>query len=1421
MSATDPGSSTGRNAVELLAEEFVERQRRGERPSISEYTNKHPDLADAIRDLFPALAMIEQLKPAGAGGDLGGAGPPRDTRVGETLGRLGEYRLVREIARGGMGIVYEAVQEPLGRHVALKVLPSHRWLGAAHIERFQLEARSAARLHHGNIVPVYGVGEHEGVHYYAMQFIRGHGLDIILDDLRRLRGEEHGLPDVSAHARRTPATSDQTGSMTLALSLLSGGSDVGSGLSVGPTAQGEPGWAQSSLSLATESQFYRSVARTALQVADALAYAHQHGVLHRDIKPSNLLLDAVGNVWVTDFGLAKLEGSEGPTRTGDIVGTVRYMAPERFDRWSDRRSDVYSLGATLYELLTLRPLFAGSAEAVLIEKVLHAIPERPRKLDPKIPRDLETIVLKAIAKEPGHRYPTATALGEDLKRFLEDRPVLARRSTPLERLWRWCRRNPLLAGVSITAAATMLMLAIGAPIAAWTYRDQLNQIRRGETQTRTNLFDSLTAQARAGRLSRRMGQRFESLKALKRAAQIARDLKWPAARLDPLRDEAIACLALPDLEARGRVIHEPPGVLSFAVDAGMTRYALRFRTGTIQVHDAANGQQIARFADGGDHGVWAFCFSPDGRYLASTQDPSLALTVWDVEQNAPVRKLPNARVSALRFSPDSRRLAMSLEEGAILAYDLVTGQPAWRRPVPASRDLAFRSDGKEIAVISRVPDEGSCQVLETESGWLVRSFPLLAGPARINWSLDGATLATTCDDRRIYLWDAATGARKAVTERHASDGVQAAFHPAGSLLASNGWDGQLLLWDPVLGRPWLSVSGGLVSDWQFSRDRRIALSVEDEVTTYQVEPALEYRTFAHGPAPPRDYGRAELHRDGRLLAMGTDEGVIFWDVARRTERAFLPIGNAWHVLFERSGDLLTSGALGVWRWPIQFDLAAGAVHIGPPRQLPLPAGTSGVAEDSAGQIVARADSDGAEVQTPTRAFQVGPLDDCRAVAVSPEGEWLATGSHGKNGAQVWQVRDAAQVAQLNIEGLVGVEFSPDAKWLMTTSPPCRLWAVGTWGEARQIGGRGLCFSCDGNLILVQDASKVLRLAEPDTGRTLARLESPDLCGVWSAAFSRDGSLLVVTTNDSPAVHIWDLHAVRRRLAEMGLDWEAPPLPAREFSTVEAPGTPALKLQVDFGPLKRYNDQYQRHIEQYTVPAEELIARRTERLRTHPDDLESLHQRGHALLWLTRYKDALADFSAASARSPLDAHLRAYKGVCLLFLARDAEALDLLEPTLKTDPEAVRAIINLDSLAERRAWELAGGAEPRSDPVLTARMAAFAAALAPEAPRPLNILGAAQYRAGKLAEAIATFEKSLEVGRARFDGFVLFHLAMAHHQLGHHDAARAAFEGGVGWVKAQKSLSPTSARDLAAFRAEAEAVLSRAGDELPADVFAGH
>ncbi len=336
-----------RNPVESLAEEFIARYRAGENPSVTEYVERYPEHAEEIADLFPAATMLEDLK-----------GPPRGMPIqdGTVPRQLGDFRIVREIGRGGMGIVYEAEQVSLHRHVALKLLPPRPQLAPGRLERFQREARAAGRLHHTNIVPVFGVGEHEGQHYYVMQLIAGTGLDGVLAKL--VRAEHRAL-----------------------------------------TQPGSPGFPPVS-----EPAFYRQVAHLGAQAADALAYAHAQGIVHRDIKPANLLLDHQGTLWVTDFGLAKLLAQDDLTQPGEMACTVRYSAPERFQGQSDARGDLFSLGLTLYELLALRPAYDEKDPARLLAQVTKGHIVRPRVHNPAIPRDLETIVLNALAPEPDGRY---------------------------------------------------------------------------------------------------------------------------------------------------------------------------------------------------------------------------------------------------------------------------------------------------------------------------------------------------------------------------------------------------------------------------------------------------------------------------------------------------------------------------------------------------------------------------------------------------------------------------------------------------------------------------------------------------------------------------------------------------------------------------------------------------------------------------------------------------------------------------------------------------------------------------------------------------------------------------------------------------------------------------------------------------------
>ena len=399
--------------------------------------------------------------------------------------RLGDYLILRRIGGGGMGVVYEAEHESLKSRVALKVMHPRFRADPKYLRRFHAEARLAAGLHHTNIVSVFDYGDQDGVCYYAMQFIKGQPLDRVLADIRRLRDEGthadgHRGPDaiftIPAAAAAAPPSAAARGLLTgrfaaptrpVAVTAATGEADrrpirarsrasrdrrpAGPGrLSrsvMSPSTLGS-----SSLGGSGELRYFREIARVGAQVADALEYAHRRGVLHRDIKPSNLLLDALGNVWVTDFGLAKLEEGDDLSQSRELVGTLRYMAPERFRGTSDRRGDIYSLGATLYELLALRPPFEESDQIRLIERIRNDAPAPPRQLDRNIPRDLETIVLKALAKDPKDRFGSAGELADELRRFVEGRPIRSRPVSVVERFWRWCKRDPWLAGANIAAA---------------------------------------------------------------------------------------------------------------------------------------------------------------------------------------------------------------------------------------------------------------------------------------------------------------------------------------------------------------------------------------------------------------------------------------------------------------------------------------------------------------------------------------------------------------------------------------------------------------------------------------------------------------------------------------------------------------------------------------------------------------------------------------------------------------------------------------------------------------------------------------------------------------------------------------------------------------------------------------------------------
>jgi len=391
---------------------------------------KHPELAEPLQLYGGSLRLL-----CLAGDQLGCA---RTTPgAAENWNRhLGDYRLLREIGRGGMGVVYEAEQLSLGRRVALKVLPFAAVMDEKQRARFTNEARAAAQLNHPNIVPVYGVGNERGVHYYSMQFIHGQPLDRMIGELR-----ERAANEVNA--------ATQAGKTTASGSTAREDHDSFNG--------------QSSL---RDREYYRSVARLGIQAAEALHHAHEMGVVHRDIKPSNLLLDGGGKLWITDFGLARVAADTNLTQSGAVLGTARYMSPEQASGKThlvDHRADVYALGITLYELLTLQPAFDAANAQHFLRQIERDDPPLPRRVNPLVPADLETIVLKAIAKPRESRYQTAGELAEDLRRYLDGRPTLARRPTVLDRFGKWSHRH---ANLVAAVAAVLLVALVGTAISA-------------------------------------------------------------------------------------------------------------------------------------------------------------------------------------------------------------------------------------------------------------------------------------------------------------------------------------------------------------------------------------------------------------------------------------------------------------------------------------------------------------------------------------------------------------------------------------------------------------------------------------------------------------------------------------------------------------------------------------------------------------------------------------------------------------------------------------------------------------------------------------------------------------------------------------------------------------------------------------------
>jgi tetratricopeptide (TPR) repeat protein/serine/threonine protein kinase len=467
------GTPAAQSTAEAL-EEYLAAAEAGTAPPRDEFLARHPELAE---DLDACLAALQFIGRAAAGPRSVAAGVAEAQSPEPEQGQLGDFRLIREVGRGGMGVVYEAEQVSLGRRVALKVLPFAATMDPRQLQRFHNEARAAASLDHPHIVKVHAVGCERAVHFYAMQFIEGQTLAAMIADLSEAQGRcrgsriEHRGSRIEGRGSEAPE-----GAVTI------------DGCAPGDATRPEAARSSIRDPRSSTPAYFRRVAELGIQAAEALDHAHALGIVHRDVKPANLLVDGRGNLWVTDFGLAHVQSDARLTMTGDLVGTLRYMSPEQALARRvvvDHRTDVYSLGATLYELLTLEPAFRGNDRQELLRQLAFEEPIPPRRLNRAVPAELQTIVLKAMEKNPADRYATAQELADDLRRFLADEPIRARPPGAVRRLHKWGRRHP---AAVLAAAVALLLLGPGVSAAVvWYQADRARQeneaaLRRGQAE---------------------------------------------------------------------------------------------------------------------------------------------------------------------------------------------------------------------------------------------------------------------------------------------------------------------------------------------------------------------------------------------------------------------------------------------------------------------------------------------------------------------------------------------------------------------------------------------------------------------------------------------------------------------------------------------------------------------------------------------------------------------------------------------------------------------------------------------------------------------------------------------------------------------------------------------------------------------------
>ncbi|NLS93280.1 MAG: protein kinase [Planctomycetaceae bacterium] len=1048
---------------ELLLLDLDYRTRRGEPPSVDAYRQVFPHDSGVIEEVFRT-----STQPSVDG-----------------IRYFGDYELLEEIGRGGMGVVYRARQLTLKRIVAVKMILSGHLASAAEVDRFRCEAELAASLQHPNIVAVHEVGEHEGLHYFSMDCVEGVSLAQVAD-------ESAMSPQQAAGYVRT--------------------------------------------------------------IAEAVDYAHRHGVLHRDLKPSNVLVDRFGRLRITDFGLAKfVEGGADLSASGQFVGTPGYMPPElaRNTRGKSGPSgDVYGLGAVLYALLTGRPPFRAETVADTLLDVLHAAPVAPRRLNPRTPRDLETVCMKCLEKAPHDRYASAQAVAEDLQRFLEGRTIQARPAGWLQRSWRWCRRNR---AVSLSAALVLATLFTAVVISSYFAVQSASHAREATER----LWESYLARAQAGRWSGQPGQRFDSLEALAAAAAIRPSRE--------LRHEVIACMTLTDLRLT-RQWTVPPGLIAMC-DPRAERYVLSTEGSDFVLRSMADNCELAVLPYPGGRAIQCL-FSPDGQRLAVLYviGDRRSCCVWELEDRKVIWTNPvQPKFWLPAFTPDSRSIAVIDQDGEFRLFEIESGKLLSSFSCDIPPDLLALSPAGRLVAVARW-EQPLVQVVDLTTSQIVHRLDHPRGVYQICWDDTGGRLAVACGDFCVHVWNLASGRQHRVLRGHFAEVISTSFHPHEDLIASRSWDGTVRLWNASTGRQLLSFQGG--SRWlSFSQDGRSLISRGyDRLEIREVARPACRNLYEWGSDDAKGPWEVRFHRQGRWLASASDDGARLWDAATGRELAHLPLGSTKSAIFHPDKPcLITSGKSGLRRWPLAFDQEANRLRLGPPSLMEgpteHPSPRACLSADGSLLAVHRVDEIALHRLDRTSTVLSLGVAGAAASALSPDARWLAVAPPDTMEVQVWSTNTGKRIEVLSVDsGTASLAFSPDGRWLVTGADrQYQLWDVSTWRADRRIerDGEGvvgpLAFSPDGRILAVAATRYDVDLIEMTTLARLATLKASDSLHLAWLCFSPDGSQLACA-GENHMIQLWNLRDIRRELVTLGLDWELRECPPDKPAAANEPPT---------------------------------------------------------------------------------------------------------------------------------------------------------------------------------------------------------------------------------------------------------------------------